>query len=119
MFSFFVFCSSRRRHTRCALVTGVQTCALPIYEGLRIPQPGVQRLLRPYDAGPLQGVGITPEALHGAGGPAVYGGEAGPVPVLGRRGGMAGGAAPVLPLAAPGIALGPTCRGPQDRKSAV
>src|SRR3546814_5815261 len=28
---FFVFLfSSRRRHTRCALVTGVQTCALPI-----------------------------------------------------------------------------------------
>src|SRR3546814_4981633 len=28
---FFVFFfSSRRRHTRCALVTGVQTCALPI-----------------------------------------------------------------------------------------
>src|SRR3546814_3902386 len=27
--SFFV--SSRRRHTMCALVTGVQTCALPIY----------------------------------------------------------------------------------------
>src|SRR3546814_205268 len=32
----FLFClcfffSSRRRHTRCALVTGVQTCALPIY----------------------------------------------------------------------------------------
>src|SRR3546814_4371066 len=25
------FLSSRRRHTRCALVTGVQTCALPIY----------------------------------------------------------------------------------------
>src|SRR3546814_155801 len=29
MFMFFFF-SSRRRHTRCALVTGVQTCALPI-----------------------------------------------------------------------------------------
>src|SRR3546814_7710870 len=33
-FLFLVFCvfffSSRRRHTRCALVTGVQTCALPI-----------------------------------------------------------------------------------------
>src|SRR3546814_2290943 len=29
MMVFFVF-SSRRRHTRCALVTGVQTCALPI-----------------------------------------------------------------------------------------
>src|SRR3546814_631347 len=27
---FLCFCSSRRRHTRCALVTGVQTCALPI-----------------------------------------------------------------------------------------
>src|SRR3546814_8992890 len=30
MFCFFF--SSRRRHTRCALVTGVQTCALPIFE---------------------------------------------------------------------------------------
>src|SRR3546814_561079 len=29
VFIFFFF-SSRRRHTRCALVTGVQTCALPI-----------------------------------------------------------------------------------------
>src|SRR3546814_3851244 len=27
---FCVFFSSRSRHTRCALVTGVQTCALPI-----------------------------------------------------------------------------------------
>src|SRR3546814_8316329 len=27
------FFSSRRRHTRCALVTGVQTCALPILPG--------------------------------------------------------------------------------------
>src|SRR3546814_10121497 len=26
-----LFFSSRRRHTRCALVTGVQTCALPIF----------------------------------------------------------------------------------------
>src|SRR3546814_5272576 len=40
------FFSSRRRHTRCALVTGVQTCALPI---CRILQgPGV-----PSDAGNL------------------------------------------------------------------
>src|SRR3546814_4839171 len=31
IYSLFVFFfSSRRRHTRCALVTGVQTCALPI-----------------------------------------------------------------------------------------
>src|SRR3546814_10443280 len=28
---YWFFFSSRRRHTRCALVTGVQTCALPIY----------------------------------------------------------------------------------------
>src|SRR3546814_3764186 len=27
---FVFYFSSRRRHTRCALVTGVQTCALPI-----------------------------------------------------------------------------------------
>src|SRR3546814_5349223 len=27
----FFFFSSRRRHTSCALVTGVQTCALPIF----------------------------------------------------------------------------------------
>src|SRR3546814_8066061 len=30
----FFFFSSRRRHTRCALVTGVQTCALPIADDL-------------------------------------------------------------------------------------
>src|SRR3546814_21186586 len=32
MYGYFciLFFSSRRRHTRCALVTGVQTCALPI-----------------------------------------------------------------------------------------
>src|SRR3546814_15694913 len=29
---YLFFFSSRRRHTRCALVTGVQTCALPIFE---------------------------------------------------------------------------------------
>src|SRR3546814_7040402 len=34
------FFSSRRRHTRCALVTGVQTCALPIY------RPGPARFTR-------------------------------------------------------------------------
>src|SRR3546814_5372855 len=33
-----LFFSSRRRHTRCALVTGVQTCALPIFLGRdRVP----------------------------------------------------------------------------------
>src|SRR3546814_10241645 len=36
MFSGFFFFSSRRRHTRCALVTGVQTCALPIFVSVSI-----------------------------------------------------------------------------------
>src|SRR3546814_6586371 len=35
----FFFFSSRRRHTRCALVTGVQTCALPILERLYRANP--------------------------------------------------------------------------------
>src|SRR3546814_7465414 len=35
MYSVFFFFSSRRRHTRCALVTGVQTCALPILRDMR------------------------------------------------------------------------------------
>src|SRR3546814_20312971 len=36
------FGSSRRRHTRCALVTGVQTCALPILvdKPAQRPKPG-------------------------------------------------------------------------------
>src|SRR3546814_4385498 len=69
------FFSSRRRHTRCALVTGVQTCALPIYyldnpdatgsgccwkrqkirqperylvKNLLIPEPAQNRLIRPW-----------------------------------------------------------------------
>src|SRR3546814_10798718 len=38
----FFFFSSRRRHTRCALVTGVQTCALPISQ---IPAEGLPAIL--------------------------------------------------------------------------
>src|SRR3546814_1741129 len=53
------FFSSRRRHTRCALVTGVQTCALPICSGWvrawgvpasglpSLPQTGTWRLACP------------------------------------------------------------------------
>src|SRR3546814_18571045 len=47
----YLFFSSRRRHTICALVTGVQTCALPILrdgqraQPVRIArQPGVEHL---------------------------------------------------------------------------
>src|SRR3546814_3717856 len=35
---YLFFFASRRRHTRCALVTGVQTCALPIWMGVEIVQ---------------------------------------------------------------------------------
>src|SRR3546814_2001958 len=49
--SVFFFFSSRRRHTSCALVTGVQTCALPIFGpyiffdrmGPKLMEPGLPR----------------------------------------------------------------------------
>src|SRR3546814_8221816 len=58
---FFFFVSSRRRHTRCALVTGVQTCALPIFwmylprhDGPLVdPVPAVER------SAPAAGAGET------------------------------------------------------------
>src|SRR3546814_3927379 len=45
-FSVFFF-SSRRRHTRCALVTGVQTCALPIFG--RFARAGAQPRQHPSE----------------------------------------------------------------------
>src|SRR3546814_2098409 len=67
---YFFFFSSRRRHTRCALVTGVQTCALPIcpsagsfgHEALRARFPACRVL---DDA--LLDI-IKPNALHPRGG---------------------------------------------------
>src|SRR3546814_11023575 len=63
MLSMFVFFfSSRRRHTRCALVTGVQTCALPI--STRDPMdPAVQEawLAIPYT---LDKLGAHTQALQ-------------------------------------------------------
>src|SRR3546814_20452443 len=41
----WVLLASRRRHTRCALVTGVQTCALPISARLREKQQRVGELV--------------------------------------------------------------------------
>src|SRR3546814_8571661 len=54
----FIFFSSKRRHTRCALVTGVQTCALPIYKTRRaglLPFPRHRKhpTLPPIPGGPL------------------------------------------------------------------
>src|SRR3546814_2522820 len=43
VFLFLFFFSSRRRHTRCALVTGVQTCALPISTAIAALPDGHRR----------------------------------------------------------------------------
>src|SRR3546814_185094 len=45
----FLFFSSKRRHTSCALVTGVQTCALPILEELRKLSFGINGYFFVYD----------------------------------------------------------------------
>src|SRR3546814_15316556 len=42
-----IFFSSRRRHTSVALVTGVQTCALPIYPRRGRPDQGDDPIGRP------------------------------------------------------------------------
>src|SRR3546814_18401756 len=50
---FCFFFSSRRRHTRCALVTGVQTCALPIYDTVEeMVRQRLERMANP--AGPFE-----------------------------------------------------------------
>src|SRR3546814_1701942 len=36
MMDIYFFLSSRRRHTSCAIVTGVQTCALPIWRVFKL-----------------------------------------------------------------------------------
>src|SRR3546814_4071684 len=43
------FFSSRRLHTSCALVTGVQTCALPIFHRELYPKADLALLQRAYD----------------------------------------------------------------------
>src|SRR3546814_10594806 len=48
-----VVVSSRRRHTRCALVTGVQTCALPISYAHGLAEnvaPLIAKLMDDHDA---------------------------------------------------------------------
>src|SRR3546814_1413474 len=52
----FFFFSSRRRHTRCALVTGVQTCALPISSApANLPTAQGNPTAQGYPAGTGQG----------------------------------------------------------------
>src|SRR3546814_6088273 len=50
------FFSSKRRHTRCALVTGVQTCALPI-SGALLPAQGTPKT--PYPPPPTKEAVLT------------------------------------------------------------
>src|SRR3546814_20871286 len=47
------FFSSRRRHTRCALVTGVQTCALPIFRAV-LGRAGQRRRTGPAATFPMK-----------------------------------------------------------------
>src|SRR3546814_14653580 len=64
------FFSSRRRHTRCALVTGVQTCALPIYSvKRRLEKIGEVRGVAVYDdfAHHPTAIATTIDALRRAG----------------------------------------------------
>src|SRR3546814_6850305 len=62
----FFFFSSRRRHTSCALVTGVQTCALPICTYTR-PMMGLAAHVESGTLGHMRGIilaGGTGSRLH-------------------------------------------------------
>src|SRR3546814_11948 len=56
------FFSSRRRHTRCALVTGVQTCALPISRDVADRARHLLSAWRATDSGVALAVRVTPRA---------------------------------------------------------
>src|SRR3546814_18037839 len=57
------FFSSRRRHTRCALVTGVQTCALPIL-GQTVMKPNARKVRQLGDGKVIAGfAGATADAF--------------------------------------------------------
>src|SRR3546814_6377955 len=56
-----IFFSSRRRHTRCALVAGVQTCALPIYDSIGVLYPQPYLFLRGLQAA---GPNLTTESFR-------------------------------------------------------
>src|SRR3546814_3220400 len=60
------FCASRRRHTRCALVTGVQTCALPIENKRNV---GLNRMISAMALG-LASAALSDAALAQDSGPA-------------------------------------------------
>src|SRR3546814_5670871 len=59
------FFSSRRRHTRCALVTGVQTCALPIcrFDATNVVDRPLATAIAPVSMDHLQYLGNTLEQI--------------------------------------------------------
>src|SRR3546814_7754995 len=61
----FFFFSSRRRHTRCALVTGVQTCALPIYSGQTSLGEVVRSIPQSFGGGQQPGIGFNVPGANG------------------------------------------------------
>src|SRR3546814_12530047 len=61
----FFFFSSRRRHTSCALVTGVQTCALPIWRAQR-DQKAVDAALADLKAAAKDGRNIMEPSIAAA-----------------------------------------------------
>src|SRR3546814_10662328 len=63
----FFFFSSRRRHTRCALVTGVQTCALPIFSPSNVPSRVSEKPIRSPAtiSGTVAGISTCTAPCHG------------------------------------------------------
>src|SRR3546814_4428827 len=59
------FFSSRRRHTRCALVTGVQTCALPISMQMDMWVDAQDRPVRVETVVSSQGQRLTTRLYYG------------------------------------------------------
>src|SRR3546814_1719543 len=78
-FSFFF--SSRRRHTRCALVTGVQTCALPIFGAAAMGK----RPIMIHARNDFMFLAFDQLINLGAKWNYMYGGNAGQVPIVVRR----------------------------------
>src|SRR3546814_9011554 len=95
------FCSSRRRHTRFALVTGVQTCALPISQRHYVDQIVAQL-----------GDGINPQFMKSSGGlasaAAFHGRDAILSGPAGGIVGMVGSAAPLSKTRLIGFDMGGT-----------
>src|SRR3546814_10894141 len=89
--SIVFFFSSRRRHTRCALVTGVQTCALPIYGPFvalncgALPGELIEAELFGADAGAYTGANRAREGkFEAADGGTLFLDEIGTLPQIGR-----------------------------------